>query len=105
MNLYDFLLMWHQKAGSKIKSNNFLVPGVWSTRLRELPEDQLKAVLISIIRMRGGSIEPFGDLNVLSFVKKWFSQSKTPSRKLIPPPLAKPQSTRLIEQRRKNGDL
>ncbi len=104
MSFFDFLVLWGNKGGARIKSDHFPIEGVWSVRISDLPESQLRACLVAVGRIKGQSLEPHADRKVFKLLKSWFHPDgdADPEDYTVSSVSAEVQ---IIKQRRRNGDL
>jgi hypothetical protein len=102
---FTFMSLWAQTGGCSVTGNNFATPGVWSLRLSQLTNDQLLEVLVSLGGLNGGTLEQYGDPTVLNLLKKIFRPMVTRKRRTKFQRPQIPAMTRVILQRRANGDL
>ena len=73
LSLFTFLQEWVLKGGGrKVTAKHFPVTGVWYLRIPELPHGQLRSCLEHMTKLKGGSIEQFGNCRVLEVIKKLF---------------------------------
>jgi hypothetical protein len=104
LRFHDFLSLWNQAGGRKISSGSFIIDGVWKIPISKLKPGELYDCLAATVRLRGGSLEQFGNKKILDVVKKLFPGSKL--HRITPGRLSKAQlMAQVVMLRRANGDI
>jgi hypothetical protein len=105
LSLFTYFSLWETVGGAAINSKNFPIDGIWSMRISELPKDQLLIILESFARLKGGSLEKYGDVSILKLMKNFRLTSKLTKKRKNQKTREPSVEQRLVLQRRYNGTL